>query len=112
MKRLNQQYSIYSRFQYSGVPAPTDEEWHWWGKLNDEGCGAVVVLRGSSGADSRQINIPWVKADKTYQLKALFSGKDLGEFTGQQLFDGELNLSLPQFGQEIIEISLKRNTEK
>ncbi len=104
LKRLNQQYDIYSHFQYSGVPAPTDEEWHWWGKLNDEGCGAVIVLRGSSGADSRQINIPWVKADKTYQLKALFSGQDLGEFTGQQLFDGELNLSLNQFAQEIIEV--------
>ncbi|MCE4565898.1 alpha-galactosidase [Maribellus sp. CM-23] len=112
LKRLNRQYGIYSHFQYSGVPAPTDEEWHWWGKLNDEGCGAVIVLRGSSGADSRQINIPWVKADKTYQLKALFSGKDLGEFTGKQLVDGELNLSLPHLGQEIIEISLKKNTEK
>jgi hypothetical protein len=107
LKRLNQQYGIYSHFQYSGVPAPTDEDWHWWGKLNDDGCGAVVVLRGASGADSRSVNIPWVNADKKYTLKALFSGKDLGEFSGQQLHDGELNLSLHQLGQEIIEVSLK-----
>ncbi|RIJ50542.1 hypothetical protein D1614_00980 [Maribellus luteus] len=104
LKRLNQQYDIYSHFQYSGVPAPTDEEWHWWGKLNDEGCGAVIVLRGSSGADSRSINIPWVQTGKNYKLKALFAQKDLGEYTGQQLQDGQLNLSLNKFGQEIIEV--------
>ncbi len=107
LKRLNQQYGIYAHFQYSGVPVPTDEDWHWWGKLNTESSGAVVVLRGRLGAESRSINIPWVKADKIYKLTALFSKKDLGEYTGKQLHDGELNLSLNQFGQEIIEVSIK-----
>lgn len=107
LKRLDEQYGIYSHFQYSGVPAPTDEDWHWWGKLNKDGCGAVVVLRGSSGADSRHINIPWVKEDKKYNLNALFSGEELGEFTGKQLHDGELEISLQTFGQEIIEVSIK-----
>ena len=51
LKRLNQEYGIYSNFQFSGVPAPTDEDWHWWGKLNTDGCGAVIILRGNSGAD-------------------------------------------------------------
>ncbi|MBL4879822.1 MAG: alpha-galactosidase [Oleispira sp.] len=107
LKRLDQQYGIYSNFQFSGVPAPTDDDWHWWGKLNNDGCGAVVVLRGSSGKDSRSINIPWVKVDKKYKLMGLFSGADLGEFTGKQLQDGKLNISLQIFGQEIIEVSLK-----
>jgi len=61
---LQQKYGIYSCFQYSGVPAPTDTGWHWWGKLNTNGSGAIVVLRGNGGTDTQQINIPWVKADK------------------------------------------------
>lgn len=107
LKRLNQLYGIYSNFQFSGVPAPTDEDWHWWGKLNTDGCGAVVVLRGNSGADMRSINIPWVKGGEKYVLKALFAGQDLGEFSGKQLHNGELSLSLNHFGQEIIEVYMK-----
>ncbi len=107
LENLQEKYGIYSCFQFSGVPAPTDTGWHWWGKLNDEGCGAVVVLRGNEGADFQKINIPWVKADKKYQLKALFADKDLGTFLGNQLLNGELILSLIQFGQEIIEITVK-----
>ena len=60
-----------------------------------------------SGAETRSINIPWVEADKKYKLKALFTGQDLGEFIGKQLHDGELSLSLNQYGQEIIEVSIK-----
>ena len=102
IEALQQKYGIYSYFQFSGVPAPTDEGWHWWGKLNAEGCGAVVVLRGKAGADSQKINIPWVKADKEYQLRTLFCGKNLGAFSGRQLQNGELSLSLKPLGQEII----------
>jgi hypothetical protein len=49
LARLQQTYGIYSHFQFSGVPTPTDRDWHWWGKLNESGLGAVVVLRGSGG---------------------------------------------------------------
>ncbi|MDO9591912.1 MAG: hypothetical protein Q7I98_01820, partial [Erysipelotrichaceae bacterium] len=49
LEKLNYKYGIYENFQFSGVPAPTDTEWHWWGKLNDEGYGAVVVIRGKEG---------------------------------------------------------------
>ena len=105
LETLHQKYHIYSCFQYSGVPVPTDEGWHWWGKLNYEGLGAVIVLRGSSGTDSEKIHIPWVKSDKKYHLKALFSAEDLGEFSGEQLRNGELKLSLSPWGQEIIEVA-------
>ncbi|WP_423126716.1 hypothetical protein [Gaoshiqia sp. Z1-71] len=105
LENLQQKYAVYSRFQFSGVPAPTDEGWHWWGKLNEEGCGAVVVLRGSAGENSQKINIPWVKARQKYKLTALLSGKHLGNFTGQQLQNGELQLSLSRWGQEIIELA-------
>jgi hypothetical protein len=98
-------YNIYSNFQYSGVPDPTDEGWHWWGKLNNDGCGAVVVMRGNMGEESRKINIPWVRKDKEYQLKALLANKNLGIFSGDQLQKGELNISLKEYGQEIIEVS-------
>ena len=107
VENLQQKYGIYPFFQYSGVPSPTDEGWHWWGKLNADGCGVVIVLRGSSGPGSQKINIPWVKENKEYQLKALFSGKELGYFTSKQLQEGVLMLDLPSFGQEMIEISLK-----
>lgn len=107
LENLQQKYGIYGHFQYSGVPAPTEEGWHWWGKLNADGCGAVVILRGSAGTDWQKINIPWVNPNKKYQLKALFSDKALGEFSGKQLQGGELKLGLPCFGQEIIVVSTK-----
>ncbi len=105
LKRLEQEYDIYRHFQYSGVPAPTDTDWHWWGKLNSRGCGAVVVIRGSMGADQREINIPWVQPDRQYKVRALFQEKDLGTFSGKQLAGGELKLELPTMGQEILELS-------
>lgn len=107
LDRLQKEYGIYSCFQFSGVPAPTDEDWHWWGKLNEKGCGAVVVLRGSGGEDSRKINIPWVKYNKKYQVNGLFSGNNFGQFTGEQLQNGDLVVSLNKFGQEIIEVAEK-----
>lgn len=106
LKRLQATYNIYRFFQFSGVPEPTDTGWHWWGKLDQKGAGAVVVIRGSEGGDARQINIPWVRDEKRYQLTALFSNKELGKFTGAQLRKGELHLSLPVYGQEIIEVTL------
>jgi len=105
IKQLQRQYNIYQYFQYSGVPQPTDTDWHWWGKLNARGYGAVVVIRGSQGKDARIINIPWVTAKRKYLLTAHFAGKKLGVFTGNQLIKGSLSLKLPAFGQEIIEIS-------
>jgi len=105
LKRLDSTYGIYRRFQYSGVPAPTDTDWHWWGKLDPRGCGAVVVLRGSGGKDQHAINIPWVDRTQTYKVTALFQAKELGTFPGKQLQDGILTLSLPFLGQEILELS-------
>jgi hypothetical protein len=105
--RLQKEYGIYSFFQFSGVPGPTDENWHWWGKLNDKGCGAVVVLRGRGGDDMQRINIPWVLPRKRYRLKGLLSGNDLGVFKGKQLHKGALCLSIDRYGQEIIECHLE-----
>ena len=105
IKRLERTYGIYRYFQYSGVPAPTDNNWHWWGKLNGQGCGAVVVLRGSGGADSCSVNIPWVDPAARYTVTALFDGQKLGVFTGTDLRAGKLSLVLPPLGQEILELS-------
>ncbi len=105
LKRLDANYGIYRRFQYSGVPAPTDTDWHWWGKLDPRGNGAVVVLRGSGGNDRRSVNIPWVDPAKSYKVTALLDPLELGTFTGKQLQAGGLTLSLPLFGQEILELS-------
>ncbi len=102
---LESRYGIYRNFQYSGVPAPTDTDWHWWGKLNDAGHGAVVVRRGAGGADQRAINIPWVRSDSRYLVTARFQEKPLGTLTGRQLQDGHLRLSVPPLGQEILELS-------
>jgi len=107
VKRLQREYRVYRNFQYSGVPAPTDTEWHWWGKLNEKGHGAVVVIRGGDGKDRRAINIPWVSPESTYKVTALFQNQDLGTFTGKQLQAGELNVTLPRLGQEILELSAK-----
>jgi len=103
LKRLQADYDIYRHFQFSGVPAPTDEDWHWWGKLGLKG-GAVVVLRGTGGPGERKINIPWVRAGAKYRLIARLGNKPLGDFTGKQLQKGALTLVLPPLGQEIVEV--------
>jgi hypothetical protein len=111
LKRLEATYGIYRHFQYSGVPAPTDSDWHWWGKLDAQGSGAVVVLRGNGGAESRAVNIPWVDPARTYTVTTLLDGKQRGSFTGKQLQAGEFTLALPVFGQEIIELAMVRDSK-
>lgn len=106
---MNRKHDIYLHFQYSGVPAPTDADWHWWGKLNDSGEGIVVVLRGNAGDDARRINIPWVDPAKKYRVFAHFAGQSPGVFSGQDLIDGKLQLALPNMGQEILELILEPN---
>ncbi len=102
---LNQKYGIYRYFQYSGVPAPTDKGWHWWGKLNPDGEGVVVVLRGALGAPQKKIHIPWVLQNSQYYINLCFENKKLGPYKGIELMNGILKLKLRRFGQEIIEIS-------
>jgi hypothetical protein len=105
IRRLESAYGIYKHFQFSGVPEPTDVDWHWWGKLNDDGYGAVVVIRGCEGLALQQVNIPWVRQDKQYRLTGLFSGKRYGRFSGHRLQKSGLNIELPVNGQEILELA-------
>ena len=107
IKRLQKQYGIYRHFQFSGVPGPTDDDWHWWGKLNADTEGVVIVLRGSAGDDKRKINIPWVLPKKRYKLTALFAEKELGTFKGSDLIKGKLEIALPKYGQEMLEVKRK-----
>ena len=107
LNRLHQSWGIYRRFQFSGVPSPNDDDWHWWGKLNENGSGAVVVLRGSAGAERRRINIPWVKPDRQYTVTSLFGEKRLGLFSGQELQNAGVELNLPVHGQEILELAIR-----
>lgn len=104
LEYLNKKYHIYQYFQYSGVPAPTDTDWHWWGKLNEAGYGAVVVIRGSEGDEERRINIPWVNPKSKFNMHLCFSGQNLGIYSGKELTSGKLKLALPVYGQEIIEL--------
>ena len=87
--------------------AATDETWHWWGKLNPQTEGAVVVLRGSGGSDQQAINIPWVDPQKTYTIKLCFKGVLIKPMSGKDLQAGKLKLTLPAYGQEIIELKIK-----
>ncbi len=102
---LQRKYGIFRYFQYSGVPAPTDTGWHWWGKLNPGGNGVVVVIRGYLGAHRKQINVPWVLDGKRYKVTALLAEREIGTFTSADLKGGGLRLSLPPLSQEILEIS-------
>ncbi|MFX0098588.1 MAG: hypothetical protein ACFFCS_03335 [Candidatus Hodarchaeota archaeon] len=104
IKKLQEKHGIYKYFQYSGVPAPTDKGWHWWGKLNPEGSGIVVVMRGFFGVPSKRINIPWVQDDQEYTVRALFKERDLGVHAGVDLKEGKVKISLPRLSQEILEI--------
>ncbi len=105
IKRLQEQYRIYRYFQYSGVPQPTDLKWHWWGKLNDDGYGAVVVMRGIFGGKRKTINIPWVKRDKTYKVQGLLKEKEYGTLNGEDLVETGIQLKLGRLDQEILELS-------
>ena len=106
LAKLQKQYNIYRNFQYSGVPEPTDEGWHWWGKLNENHEGVVVVMRGSGGEKEKRINIPWVSPDSKYSIKQLFTQKEIGCFSGKELQEGMIHLSLSPLGQDILLISL------
>jgi len=105
VKRLQDTYGIYKHFQFSGVPEPTDVDWHWWGKLNAKGHGAVVVLRGSGGAPRRMVNIPWVSREASYRVSGLFSGKAYGVLSGSALQDTGVRIELPRYGQELLELA-------
>jgi hypothetical protein len=104
VKQLQGSYGIYRHFQFSGVPAPTENDWHWWGKLNVDGCGAVVVVRGNGGQEHRAVNIPWVQSERHYHVSALLAKRPLGTLAGSQLQSGALDLALPAYGQEILEL--------
>ncbi|MBN2151861.1 MAG: hypothetical protein JW839_10470 [Candidatus Lokiarchaeota archaeon] len=101
---LQEKHGIFRYFQYSGVPGPTDVGWHWWGKLNPEGSGVVVVMRGHLGLPSRRINVPWVPGGKRFKVTALFAQKELGTFSSEELKGGRLRLPLARLSQEILEI--------
>lgn len=103
--RLESTYGIYKRFQFSGVPEPTDVDWHWWGKLNPLGHGAVVVVRGSGGPARRTVNVPWVLRGASYRITGLFSGKSYGVLSGSVLREKGIPLELPVYGQEILELA-------
>ena len=105
VRRLERAYGIYKQFQFSGVPEPTDVDWHWWGKLNAAGHGAVVVVRGSAGPAFRSINVPWVRRDAAYRITGVFSGKSYGTVNGQTLRDAGIRLDLPVYGQEVLELA-------
>jgi len=106
LKELQQKYNIYRNFQFSGVPQPTEEDWHWWGKFNENHEGIVVVIRGSDGEEQRKINIPWVDSGCNFSVKQLFAEKELGTFSGKELQEGLIQLSLSPFGQDILKVSL------
>lgn len=105
VRRLESAYGIYKRFQFSGVPEPTDVDWHWWGKLNEQGHGAVVVVRGSGGEARRLVNVPWVRRGQSYRITGLFSGRPYGVLSGAALQDKGIALDLPVYGQEVLELA-------
>jgi hypothetical protein len=51
-------------------------DWHWWGELNENREGAVVILRGNGGEERRAVNIPWVLPHKRYKLRGLLGEKN------------------------------------
>jgi hypothetical protein len=103
--RLQDRYGIYRCFQFSGVPEPTDTDWHWWGKLNEQGSGAVVIMRGSEGSPRRSVNIPWTQGQFRYRVRTLLNPEDLGEFSGEELQKNVLSITLPIYGQELLELT-------
>jgi hypothetical protein len=61
-----------------------------------------VVLRGSDGLDSKKINRSWVQKDRKYRVRLSFLRNEVGIFTGKQLQEGKLRVSLSPIEQEIM----------
>jgi hypothetical protein len=70
--------------------------------------GAVVVLRGKGGSKTRAINIPWVDSEKSYTVKYCLNSQPFQTMIGKDLQAGKLILTLPAYGQEIIELTVTR----
>jgi hypothetical protein len=68
----------------------------------------VVVVRGSGGPGRRQINLPWVDAQVQFRVTARLAGRELGLFSGRQLQAAEIEVALPELGQEILELAPAR----
>ena len=47
----------------------------------------------------------WIKPDREYNIIALFTERKLGTFTGKQLQNGALVLTLDHLGQEMLEVT-------
>ncbi len=52
-------------------------DWHWWGKVNAKGFGALVILPGSAEARSRSINVPWVREDCPLMAFSLYTSRKM-----------------------------------
>jgi len=63
------------------------------------------VVRGGRGAERRAINVPWVKPDRRYVVVASFGEQRLGTFAGRQLQSAGVEIALPVYGQEILELT-------
>jgi hypothetical protein len=50
------------------------------------------------------VNVPWVESGKSYRVTGLFSGQSYGVFSGRQLQQTGVPISLPAYGQEVLEI--------
>ncbi len=87
-----------------GFGEPTEGAWDGFSRINtDSGSGGLIgIFNQGSREKSRIITVPWLKPDKTYQIKqgpdgkvvATGSGKKLAEegfrVTLSELYDGEL----------------------
>ncbi|OHB76099.1 MAG: hypothetical protein A2Z25_09040 [Planctomycetes bacterium RBG_16_55_9] len=63
------------------------------------------MVRGNAGPERRAVNIPWVQRDRQYTVSALFIERTLGDFTGRQLQSDGVQITLPAYGQEILELT-------
>ena len=65
----------------------------------------VVAIRGSGGADRQTVTIPWVRPERMYRVKGLFSGLTYGTFAGKALQETGIPVRLAVYGQELLELA-------
>lgn len=106
VQELQRKYDIFHHFQYSGAPEPSEEDSFWWGKLNRQGEGAVIVMGGRDGKADNRVYIPWVQSRRNYRVKGLLTGTDHGIHAGRDLSREGLDLRLQPAQVEILELSL------
>ena len=113
LKELEARHGYMSfRQDLPGFGEPTEGAWDGFCRINtDTGSGGLIgVFNQGSREKSRMVTIPWLKSEKTYQVKQGFGGKVIATASGKKLKEEGFQVVLSNlYDGELFEVVLKNN---